>query len=43
MIIIFLLPFLAAGLIIAWVFGIKPSVENTRTIKDHYEKSNRKG
>ena len=41
MIILFILPFLIAGLVIAWVFGVKPLVENTRTIKDHYEKFGR--
>ena len=33
MIILFILPFLIAGLVIAWVFGVKPLVE------DRYEKS----
>ena len=41
MIILFILPFIIAGLVIAWVFGIKPSVENIPTIEDHYEKSGR--
>lgn len=40
MIIIFIFPFLIAGLSIVWVFGIKPSLEdhisNQKTIKEFY-------
>ena len=42
MILVFIAPFIAAGLAIAYIWGIKPAIDrrinNTDTIEKHYDK-----